>query len=272
MENNTRRTIIVRVLILIVQTLCIVALSWFLWGSNANAYSIKLNESEQALMTMAYREGKHLDKPEILQAILLNETVAGRFGRIGDAHFKNWRKRSYGVMQIQFNTARRILNSHGLFKHWTNEKLLIYLRGDDRFNMYVSRLIVQQLWNRYKDWDYVLLAYNVGTWNIGKHGLEYDPNGYLARAYFHITSTIKEFNSPFKYQEMLVRMSETEVQRLLKDNNEKSTYHKVKRGDTLSKLALHYFGDIKRWTEVQKLNPLVIPTNMKIGSTLLIRR
>lgn len=255
--------------------------------NNAYGYSIKFSESEQALMQMAYREGQHLDKPEILQAILLNETVAGRFGRHGDKHLgRHWKQHSYGVMQIQFSTALQILRQNGMLKKWeawSDHRLKIYLKNDDKFNIHVARLIVQQLWEKYKDWDYVLLAYNVGTGNIRKYGLKRDPNGYLAKAYYHLDHTIKRFNIPAKYREMLLRMHLREIQRILnfkityinwRDNapkNVDNTYHTVIKGDTFTKLAKVYYGSMKKWTTIQNLNPDVVPTNIKIGSTLLIK-
>lgn len=241
-------------------------------------YSIRFNKSETTLMQMAYQEGKHLERPEILQAILLNETVAGRFGRLGDKHFKDWRRRSYGIMQVQFKTAKFILKKNREL-YMSDEKLLLYLRSDDRFNIYVARLYVQYLWKKYKNWDYVLLAYNVGPKNIRKYKLEYDPNGYLAKAYFYFEHTIKKFNIPVRHSEMLARMVPWDIKQIITYNFWRNytpkyvdkMYHTVIKGDTFSKLAKAYFGDMKRWTEIQELNPHVVPTNIKIGSTLLIK-
>ena len=254
----------------------------------AFGYSIKFSKSEQALMQMAYREGQYLEKPEILQAILLNETVAGRFGRHGDKHLgRHWKQHSYGVMQIQFGTAIQILRQNGMLKKWetwSDHRLKIYLKNDDKFNIHVARLIVEQLWKKYKNWDYVLLAYNVGTGNVRKYGLKRDPNGYLAKAYYHLDHTIKKFNAPTKYMEMLERMNLREIQRILnikivyknwRDNAEQNTnktYHTVNRGDTFSKLAKIYYGSIYKWTIIQDLNPNIEPTKIKIGSILLVKR
>jgi hypothetical protein len=265
-------------MLFLLQALLIGLLAGFVFYSRpAEAYSIKLSKAEKALMADAYKEGKRIGKPEILQAILLNETVAGRFGRVGDVD-KDWRKQSYGVMQIQFNTARRLAP-----KDMSDQELLIYVASDDKFNIRLARVLVEQLWRRYKDWDRVLLAYNVGPWNVDRYGLKYDPNGYLAKAYFHLTSTIKEFNLPFKHAEMLERMTVVDVRKIksikvtYKSWRDYSRgwipgmYHTVVKGDTLSKLAKKYLGNWRRWTDIQKLNPAVIPSNMKIGSTLRIK-
>jgi len=277
-----------KILVLIVIYTILLYFAWVIIGTRAHGYSIKFNESEQVLMQMAYREGKYLEKPEILQAILLNETVAGRFGRHGDKHLgKHWKRHSYGIMQIQFNTAIQILRQNGELKKWeawSDQRLKIYLKNDDKFNIHVARLIVQQLWKKYHNWDYVLLAYNVGTGNVRRYGLKRDPNGYLAKAYYHLDHTIKKFNAPVKYLEMLERMTQWDIKQILNlkityknwrdstTNNVDNVYHTIIKGDTLSGLAKHYLGNMKRWTEIQALNLHVVPTNMKIGTTLTIRR
>jgi hypothetical protein len=250
-------------------------------AKNTFGYTIKFNASEQHLLNIAYEEGKHLDKPEILQAIMLNETVAGRYGRFGDQHFRDWKKRSYGVMQIQFSTAYGILNK--LFPDYISKKmtvedqgtLLTWLTIDDRFNIHVARLIVEQLWNKYKNWDYVMLAYNVGVGNIRKYGLNRDPNGYLAKAHFHLEHTIPTVNAPIYHREKLEEMTRWEIERLTRPKLLKYyalnyDYHKVVKGDTFSKLAQKYFGDWRKWREIQKLNPHIEPTKIEIGSWIRI--
>jgi nucleoid-associated protein YgaU len=44
--------------------------------------------------------------------------------------------------------------------------------------------------------------------------------------------------------------------------------HKVKKGDTLSKLAARYLGDATRWREIQRLNDISDPTAVREGATL----
>jgi len=46
--------------------------------------------------------------------------------------------------------------------------------------------------------------------------------------------------------------------------------HTIKQGETLHKLALHYYGDAKLWWFIADYNPLLEVNNLKEGDSLLI--
>jgi hypothetical protein len=170
-------------------------------------------------MDMAYIEGSYMDDPELLQMILLNESVAGRYGRRGDTHFKNWRKRSYGIMQVQFRTAKFMMKR--LTKHESKDRgLLFILETNDLFNMYIARKYCEyvrtyleaRMKTSVSRW-HVLLAYNVGPRNVVKRGFKHDPNNYVQRAVGHLANTILPYNAPRKYKESLEYNIEKEKQK-----------------------------------------------------------
>ena len=49
-----------------------------------------------------------------------------------------------------------------------------------------------------------------------------------------------------------------------------SATYTVKKGDTLSSLALRFLGQKGRWREIVAANPGVVPERLKIGQTLVI--
>jgi len=53
-------------------------------------------------------------------------------------------------------------------------------------------------------------------------------------------------------------------------NQQGSTTYVVKKGDTLSSLALRFLGQRGRWREIVAANPVVVPERLKIGQTLVI--
>lgn len=44
----------------------------------------------------------------------------------------------------------------------------------------------------------------------------------------------------------------------------------IKKGDTLWALAVKYYGNGSDWTKIQSANPGIVPTKLKIGSTIVI--
>jgi len=135
------------------------------------------------VLTLAKQEGMEAQFPETIQAIALQESLAGALGRHGDKHFKDWRKRSYGIMQVRFTTAKWILHRKFGSHVYTDDVLLYNLTYNDKFNIFVARIYWQYLYNQFRDhnmrWTKAVLAYNVGIGNVLKYGLSFDPNNYI---------------------------------------------------------------------------------------------
>jgi hypothetical protein len=210
---------------------------------------IAFNRGETELLNLAYREGIKVEQPEALQAIMLNETVAGRWGRHGDKNFKNWKRQCYGVMQIQFLTAELVV------KNWTSydltgHELRIRLQYDDAFNVEIARKYLNYLLSLFKgNLSKAILAYNVGPGNVQKNGLKHDPNGYLKRARKYIGYVVK-FNRS--------------------QGNGMIIEYEIVKGDTLFKIAAKLLYDGWRYKEITLVNPDVKPRSLKIGSTIFV--
>lgn len=218
--------------------------------SATSATALTYNRGQTELLNLAYEEGKVLPHPELLQVIMMNETVAGKWGRHGDKKFKNWKSQCYGVMQIQFYTAKMVVENWTDYNFIDDEALRRRLQFDDLFNIKIAVLYIQYLLKFNKgDYFRTVLSYNVGPGNVQKHDLTFDPNKYVKKAKLQITRMMK-FNA--------------------NQNNGGIVTHTIKRGDTLSKLAGKYLHNWRRWKEILRTNPGLDVRNLKIGSKIYI--
>ncbi len=211
------------------------------------------NKGETELLNLAYQEGKKINHPELLQILMMNETVVGRWGRYGDDHFKDWRLHCFGVMQMQFRTARWVVDT------WTNYKLndvqlVKRLRFDDAFAIELSSVMIEKYLKPYfgDDLKKLILAYNTGPAKVLAHGLNHDPQGYLKRGLRNLRKYIVPFNK--------------------KQGNGCIVEYKIKEHDTLFKIAANLLTEGKRWREILEINSDLDPNNLKIGRTILIKR
>ena len=147
---------------------------------------------QHRVLDIAKLEGQEAQFPETIQAIALQESLAGAAGRHGDKHFKDWKKRSYGIMQVRFVTAKWILHLKFGSHIYTDAGLLHNLTYNDKFNIFVGRIYFEYLYNRFKGhdmrWTKSVLAYNFGIGNVLKHGLSKDPNDYVKKVHQRIKS------------------------------------------------------------------------------------
>ena len=211
------------------------------------------NRGEIELLNLAYQEGRKLNHPELLQIIMMNETVVGRWGRYGDDHFKDWQLHCFGVMQMQFRTARWVVDK------WTDYKLddvalVKRLRFDDAFAIELSGVMIE---NYFKpifgdDLKKLILAYNVGPGKVLEHGLDHDPQSYLKRGLDNLRKYIVPFNK--------------------KQGNGCIVEYKIRQHDTLFKIAANLLSDGKRWKEILEINSDLDPKNMEVGRVILIKR
>jgi len=124
-----------------------------------------LTQEQIQLLNLAHHIGMEEDGTEqatLLQGILMQESHAGNYGRIGDVHAEMG-KRSYGVMQVKLITAYDVLKNYpemGSFK--TEEGLIIKLVTDDEFNIRIASRHLLMLRKRTKRDAQAIMAYNTG--------------------------------------------------------------------------------------------------------------
>ncbi len=133
-----------------------------LWNPLAKAY---LTQEQVDLLMLAFDVGFKdggVQHAKLIQATMMQETIAGLVGRIGHLSAPVG-KRSYGVMQVKVSAATDVLRHHpelGEFR--SEEELIAQLITDDKFNIEVASLHIQHL-RKFTDTDeQALMAYNIG--------------------------------------------------------------------------------------------------------------
>ena len=209
-----------------------------------NAHAAKFNRGEVELLNLAYSIGKSTGFPEYFQSIMLNETVAGRWGRHGDKNFKSWKRQSYGVMQVQFTTAR------AMYKDMNDKELLLRLRFDDAFNLRTAKKHFMYLLKEFRnDPARAVLAYNVGSYSVHKNGFSRDPNKYHPRS-----------------MDWVRKMYVYNVQQ----GNTASLKYTIVKGDTLFKIAKELIGNGRAWRKILNANKGLVETALRIGDQIVI--
>lgn len=133
-----------------------------IWNPVAKAW---LSDEQIGLLKMAFEIGNRdggLPHAQLIQATLLQETIAGQLGRIGHRTAPVG-KRSYGVMQVKVTAALDVLAEHrelGNFR--TDEELIVRLMTDDEFNIRVASKFMMNLREKTLSDAEALVAYNIG--------------------------------------------------------------------------------------------------------------
>jgi len=164
-----------------------------LWGNPA--YSVEYDNYQREVLLIAWKAGAAIGYPETIQAICIQETLAGLLGPIGDLGEKVGKK-SYGVMQVKLETAKDVLRWYPSEFQFTSqriidEELMIKLILDDEFNIKVGSLYFKKLIERSKrykkPWSKAVLAYNQGF-----NGTR-NPNDYIRKVQINV-KRIRLFN------------------------------------------------------------------------------
>ena len=131
----------------------------------------------------------------VLKAMMMVETYAGRYDdenqNLKFATSKRWKYMWYGIMQIEFRTAKWMVEQYDLYAHvnLSDEAILDKLMYSKGFNIYIANMYFKHLVQLFDgDIAFAILAYNVGPTNVMKFGLDYDPNNYLNK----VNSYLKE--------------------------------------------------------------------------------
>lgn len=151
----------------------------------------EFTEEQKHILNLAKEEGEKFDFPETIQAIALQETIAGHLGPVGDLD-KSFGQRSYCAMQIKLSTAREVVEKYQLGIYPTDEELLAELLTDDRFCIQVGATYWWMLYNQLGSWRQAVLAYNVGATGSYRG---YDPNDYVNKVWGHIVNKIRPWRN-----------------------------------------------------------------------------
>ncbi len=144
---------------------------------------------------IGYEDGRE-SHAKFLQAVLMQETIAGQLGRLGHMSAPLG-KRSYGVMQVKVSAARDVLRHKPKFGHFrTDEQLIARLISDDEFNIRIASAYLKYLRKRF-DSDYqALVAYNVGP-NAAKRVVDPSKFRYVRRVERYLANVVEPFNGKF---------------------------------------------------------------------------
>jgi len=158
-----------------------------------------LTAEQMGLLQLAYEigfeDGGH-QHAELLQAILMQETVAGLMGRMGHMTAPVG-KRSYGVMQVKVSAARDVLNQYSEFGEFrADEELIVALLSDDEFNIRIASKFLLQIESRVRTTEKSLVAYNIG---LTASRTIPDPNSfkYVVHARTNLEEIVRPFNQRF---------------------------------------------------------------------------
>jgi len=144
---------------------------------------------------VGYEDGGH-EHAELLQGVLLQETIAGQLGRIGHMTAPVG-KRSYGVMQVKVSAARDVLRKHKEFGRFrSDEALIVALMTDDELNMQMASKFLLFLRQKTKSNEAALVAYNIGL-RASRKITSPDSFKYVVRTQRNLKEVVQPFNQKF---------------------------------------------------------------------------
>lgn len=156
-----------------------------------------LTDEQASLLQTAWEVGLADGGPahaELLQAVLLQETIAGQLGRIGHMTAPVG-KRSYGVMQVKVTAARDVLRQHKSFGRFrSDEELIVALMSDDLFNIRMASKFLLHLKDNTVSEDAALVAYNIGL-RASRKITRPEQFKYVVRTRRNLTEVVQHFNA-----------------------------------------------------------------------------
>ena len=166
------------------------------WNSLTKSW---LTDEQLHLLQTAYAVGYEdggVEHAEMLQGVLLQETIAGQLGRIGHMTAPVG-KRSYGVMQIKVSAARDILRKHKEFGRFrSDEVLIVALMTDDELNIQMASKFLLFLKEKTQSNEAALVAYNIGLRASRKIATP-DSFKYVVRTQRNQKEVVLPFNQKF---------------------------------------------------------------------------
>ena len=164
-----------------------------------------LTPEQMDLLGMAYSIG-YQDGGEsharLVQAVLLQETIAGLLGRLGHLSAPLG-KRSYGVMQVKVVAAHDVLRQHPeLGKFHTDDQLITRLMTDDEFNIRVASAYLKFLRKHKRSDQQALVAYNIGM-NAARRVMDAADFKYVQKVERYMAVVVPRYNNKFPSVELV---------------------------------------------------------------------
>jgi len=167
-----------------------------MWNPLAKTW---LTPEQIDLLGMAYSIG-YQDGGEaharLVQAVLLQETLAGLLGRLGHLSAPLG-KRSYGVMQVKVIAAHDVLRRHPeLGRFHTDDQLITRLMTDDDFNIRVASAYLKFLRKHKRSDQQALVAYNIGM-NAARRVMDAADFKYVQKVERYLAVVVPRYNNKF---------------------------------------------------------------------------
>lgn len=174
-------------------------IAWFFALIVGIASSFAMTPEQSRNLKIAKEIGKEYGWPETAQVIIMQETLAGHLTKYGDRKAA-FGKKSYGIAQMQLNTAKFIIKKHFGHKVFScDEEIITTLVTNDKFAIHLAMWYFKYLMNMFDgNWKKAILAYNVGPGNVQKYGFKHDPNKYLKKCIWRLKNEIRPFNRRLK--------------------------------------------------------------------------
>ncbi len=159
-----------------------------------------LTDEQISLLKLAYTialaDGGR-EHAELVQAVMLQETIAGHLGRIGHMTAPVG-KRSYGIMQVKVTAARDVLRKFpGEFDRFrADEELIARLLMDDEFNIRMGSKFLMHLRPHTQSTEQLLVAYNIGL-RASRKVEDAEKFKYTLRTQRNLHRVVKPFNQRF---------------------------------------------------------------------------
>lgn len=161
----------------------------------AVSYSQQEYSTQQIhLLKLARKHGERVGFPLVLQAILLQETQAGKYGPVGDRSNPPF-KRSYCPMQVKVITVEHVFDKLKLPIDLTEEEIVTRLLTDNEFCMWVAAEYLNMMYKLFKSKDKAILAYNQGPTGVR---LGRNPNDYVKKVKYTKEKIILPLQSVIK--------------------------------------------------------------------------
>jgi hypothetical protein len=149
-----------------------------LWTGSCNA-ATAMTASQSALLSKAKYYGSLVGYPETIQAILLQETMAGALGKVGDDG------RSLGVMQMQPETAMYVTSKYSWLPQLQDKAAYAaFLLKSDDYAILLGALYFKECLKVHHTWKRAVVCYNYGI--AGATNAKLESNKYLASIIKHI--------------------------------------------------------------------------------------